>query len=1168
MSFVHLHTHSHYSLLDGLAKIDDLISEAKRLGMPALALTDHGNMYGAVEFYKKAKAAGLKPILGVEAYLAPNSLKDKNFGIDDKRHHLVLLAKNNEGYKNLLKLVSISNLEGFYYKPRIDKEVLKKYAQGLIGLSACLSGEIPKALLAGNKNHAEKLASEYKEIFGEKNFFIEIEHHPNIPNHSRVQKELIELAEKTKTPLVAAQDIHYLKQEDAKAQDVLLAVQTNSKLDDEDRLTMKEDDFSMRSPEQMKEFFSAKGGSASGGKDLPEAIDNTLKIAEQCNVELKLGEIQLPFFKVPDGHTPESYLEYLCQEGLKKRFQTISQEIKERLKYELSVIEKTGFASYFLIVQDFVNWAKNQKIVVGPGRGSAAGSLISYLLNITDIDPLKYNLLFERFINPERISPPDIDLDFADTRRDEVIQYVAKKYGQDRVAQIITFGTMASRAAVRDTGRALGLDYSFCDRIAKTIPFGYSLDKALEQAPELKEFYQNNSDAKKLIDFAKKLEGVARHASTHACGVVITKEPLINSLPLQYATASKNGLKTQTVVTQYGMNSIEDLGLLKMDFLGLANLSIIEETLKRIKKIRSKEINTANLPLNDEKTFKLFSEARTVGVFQLESAGMRRCLKELKPNNLEDIIAMVSLYRPGPMELIPSYIARKHGLEKINYPHSKMEPILNNTYGIMIYQEQLMRIARDLAGFSLAEADILRKAVGKKIKKLLDEQKEKFIKGVEKTIGSNELGQKIWKLIEPFAKYGFNRSHAACYAIIAYQTAYLKAHYPEEFMASLLNANAKDIERISFLVADAKTMNIKVLPPDINESRGAFTVAGGNIRFGLGAVKNAGHNIIADIIAERDQNGPFKSLINMLERIPSKDLNKKSIEALIKSGALDSLDERNKILENMEIILGYHKESRTENAANQSSLFSLVADSSSLPSLKLKPAKSASLEQKLRWEKELLGLYVSGHPVEKFSSLLRAHKMGISVIKTMENNAPVLALGLVEKTKKILTKKGQPMMFLNLMDEKDAIEVVVFPRTLEIYGHLLQDEQGVKIKGKVSLRNGSVSIICDQAEILKSQSHNLIMEKAPQLENKKTIKQVFPGPNDNTIEMVSDEKTGDVITHILKDAKGNITKLETGESIKLERALKERAKKKATEEEEQKIDKLLEAASSPSESTH
>ena len=1058
MSFVHLHVHSHYSLLDGLAKIDDLIAEAKRLKMPALALTDHGNMYGAVEFYKKAKAAGLKPILGVEAYLAPHLLKDKNFGIDDKRHHLVLLAKNNEGYKNLLKLVSISHLEGFYYKPRIDKEVLKKHSQGLIGLSACLSGEIPKALLTGNKNRAEELVSEYKEIFGEENFFIEIEYHPNIPNHSRVQKALEELAKKTNTPLAAAQDVHYLASEDGKTQDVLLAVQTNSRLDDEDRLTMKDDDFSMRSPEQMKEFF----------KETPEAIENTLKIAKQCDVELKLGEIRLPFFKAPNGHTLESYLEYLCQEGLKKRYQTASPEIKERMEYELSVIKKTGFAPYFLIVQDFVNWAKNQKIVVGPGRGSAAGSLVSYLLNITDIDPIKYNLLFERFINPERVSPPDIDLDFADTRRDEVIRYVAEKYGHDRVAQIITFGTMASRAAIRDTGRALGLNYSFCDQIAKMIPFGYSLGKTLEEVPEFKEFYQNNPDAKKLVDFAKKLEGVARHVSTHACGIVITKESLTDSLPLQYASASKGGQKTQIVITQYGMNSIEDLGLLKIDLLGLANLSIIEETLKRIKKIHLKEIEIASLPLNDEKTFKLFSEAKTIGVFQLESAGMRRYLKELKPDNLEDIITMVSLYRPGPMELIPSYIARKHGLEKINYPHSKMEPILNSTYGIMIYQEQLMQIARDLAGFSLSEADILRKAVGKKIKKLLDEQKEKFISGVGKTVGSKELGQKIWKLIEPFEKYGLNRSHAASYAIIAYQTAYLKAHYPKEFMASLLNANAKDIERISFLVADAKIMDIKVLPPDINESRGIFTVADENIRFGLGAVKNVGSNIISDIIAERDQNGFFKSLIDLLERITSKDLNKKSIEALIKSGALDELDERNKMLENIETILSYHKESRTENAANQSSLFSLMADFSSLPSLKLKPAKPASLEQKLRWEKELLGLYVSGHPVEKFADQLKKHKMDISAIKTMKNNMPVLALGLVEKTKKILTKKGQPMMFLNLMDGKDAIEVVVFPTALESFGHLLQDENGVKIKGKVSWRNGLPSIICDQAELLSA----------------------------------------------------------------------------------------------------
>jgi len=759
MKFVHLHTHSHYSLLDGLAKIDELVDGAAEMDMPALALTDHDNRYGAIEFYKKAKKAGIKPIIGMEAYIAYRTLYDKQPNIDDKRYHLLLLAENNDGYKNLIKLNTIAHLEGFYYKPRLDRQTLRKYSKGLIATSACLSGEIPRALLANDYERAENLICEYQEIFGKDNFFIEIGHHPGIPNYSRVQKQLVELARKLRVPVVAGQDIHYLKPEDAKAQDVLLAVQTNTKLDDEDRLTMKEDDFSMRSPKEMQEFF----------KDIPEAILNTKEIADRCNVELILNKLQLPYFEVPQNYTPESYLKELCQKGLKKRFgDNITKEVQDRIEYELSIIEKTGFAPYFLIVQDFVNWAKQNSIVVGPGRGSAAGSLLSYVLNITDINPIKYNLIFERFLNPDRISPPDIDLDFADTRRDEVLDYVSKKYGRDRVAQIITFGTMAARAAIRDTGRALNLPYSLCDQIAKMIPFGYSLKQALESVPEFKTLYQNDPDAKHLIETAQKLEGVARHASIHACGVVITKNHLSESVPLQYATGQKNesGERKQALVTQYDMRSIENLGLLKIDILGLKTLSIIESTINFVKNRHNIAIDINNLPLDDPKVFKTLSDGKTVGVFQLEGSGMTHYLKELRPTNLEDIIAMVALYRPGPMELIPSYIRRKHGLEKIKYLHPSLEPILKNTQGIMIYQEQLMEVAQKLAGFTLAEADILRKAVGKKIKKLLLKQKEKFVAGVIKNTKSKSLAESLWKLIEPFERYGFNRCLTADTQII------------------------------------------------------------------------------------------------------------------------------------------------------------------------------------------------------------------------------------------------------------------------------------------------------------------------------------------------------------------------------------------------------------------
>ncbi|OGF81871.1 DNA polymerase III subunit alpha [Candidatus Giovannonibacteria bacterium RIFCSPHIGHO2_12_44_12] len=1064
MSFVHLHTHSHYSLLDGLTKIKDLVREASRMEMPALALTDHGNMYGAIEFYKAAKNAGVKPIIGLEAYVAARSLKDKEPGVDERRYHLTLLAENEEGYHNLIELVTTSNLEGFYYKPRVDKDLLRKHSKGIIALSGCMSGEISRAILRKDSEGAERLIDEYRGIFGKENFFLEISHHPGIPAHEEIQKGLLELSRQTKTPLVATQDSHYLRADDAQAQDILLAVQTNSKIDNEDRLTMKADDFSFRSPKIMRELF----------KDLPEAIENTLEIANRVNLTIPMGVLQLPHYDVPGEISPEKYLAELCRGKLLKKYPSANAEIKNRLDYELGVIGKTGFSTYFLMVQDFVNWARKEGIVVGPGRGSAAGSLVSYVLGITNIDPIAYNLIFERFMNPDRISPPDIDLDFADTGRDRVLEYVRNKYGGDKVASIITFGTMAARAAIRDAGRALGIPYAFCDQLAKLIPFNPTqgmkegwLAQCLEDVEELKNIYKENAEAKRLIDSALKLEGVARHASVHACGVVITKDPLKNIVPLQYATGDEN--EGAVIVTQYEMHAIEDLGLLKVDFLGLKNLTIIENTLSLVEKRHGIALNLDQINHEDPNVFRTLAEGKTIGVFQLEGQGMTRYLKDLWPTNIEDIIAMISLYRPGPMELIPSYIKRKHGKERVTYLHPKLEPILKNTYGIAVYQEQLMQIAQSLAGFTLAEADTLRKAVGKKIRSLLEEQTEKFVsRMIENKIEKN-IAKKLGELLEPFARYGFNRSHAASYAEVAYQTAFLKTYYPIEFMTSLMNADEKDVERIGFLIKEAAELGIEVLAPAINNSDDGFTPEERDnksaIRFGLRAIKNVGSNVVRAIILERGQRGRFVSLSDFLERVPYQDLNKKSLEALIKSGAMDSLGERAQMLENMETLLAHHRDSTKGANGSQSSLF---GDSGQkiASTLTLNEFPPATQEEKLRWEKELLGLFVSGHPLEKFRQLLEKQKLNIKMAKTFNEGTPVIIGGIIDEFKKVLTKQNQPMLFLKIADLSDSIEAVVFPRLLSNNGSVFGLDNCVVIKGKVSIRNGNPSIICEEARKL------------------------------------------------------------------------------------------------------
>jgi len=1075
MKFTHLHCHSEYSLLDGLPKIDEFLNYVKKLGMEAVALTDHGNIYGTVEFYKKAIERGIKPIIGCEAYLAFEKMTQERPNIDDKRYHLVLLVKNERGYKNLVKLITRSHLEGFYYKPRIDEEILAQYSEGLIGLSACLQGKIPKLILAKKIDEAQKTALKYQEIFGSENFYLELQHHPNLKEQKIVNKALINISEKLKIPLVATNDSHYLKPEDADAQDVLMLINTGADPNDPERLTLKADDFSLRSTEKMIEDF----------KEIPEAIENTQKIADLCSFQFELGKTKLPKFEVPNEKTLDGYLKELCFEGLKRKYggnpgedynppATLPQKwapILKRLNYELEVIKQTGFASYFLIVQDFVNWAKENRIVVGPGRGSVGGSLVAYLLNITNIDPIKYNLLFERFLNASRISPPDIDLDFTDRRRNEVIDYIRQKYGQDKVAQIITFGTMAARAVVRDVGRAFEYPYSFCDQIAKMIPFGQTLDETLAKIPEFRQLYETDERARKLIDFAKKLEGVARHASTHACGIVISAEPLDNIVPLQHPTQDD-----LNIVTQYGMHSIEDLGLLKVDLLGLKNLTIIEDTLSRIYVVQNKKIDIENIPLDDKVTYKLLQRGDCIGVFQLESEGMRRYLKQLKPTELEDIIAMVALYRPGPMQFIPDYIAGKHKKKKIEYLHPKLEPILESTYGVGIYQEQLMQIARELAGFSLSEADTLRKAIGKKIKSLLDAQKEKFISGCEKNGVKKEISQKIWEWVLPFARYGFNRSHSCAYALIAYQTAFLKAHFPVEFMASLLTSEKADVERIGFLIEECKRMGIEVLPPDINESLKNFTVIPGKnqIRFGLLAIKNVGENIVEAIVRERKEGGSFQLIEDFISRIDPRVLNKKSLESLIKAGVFDKLAERNQLLMSLETFLEFNRENHRTKITGQKGLFDGIKLNNKI---QLPKAKPATKSEKIFWEKELLGLFVSSNPLEDFRKILEKKAVKISELtvnltdrkgrqffwrRNLQNQVRIG--GIISKIKKIITKNGKPMLFMDLEDLSNKIEVIVFPGVIERNPSAFQENKIVFISGKVDVKDGVPKLICEEVE--------------------------------------------------------------------------------------------------------
>ncbi len=1055
--FVHLHVHSMYSLSDAMGDVSDVVARAKELGYDAIALTDHNALYGAIEFYEAATKAGVKPIIGVEIAVAPHKHTDKRPAIDNRVSHITLIAETNTGYKNLLALVSKAFLDGFYYVPRVDKELLRTYHEGIIALSGCAKGELPRLIQSHDQEKAEEVLRVYQDIFGVDSFFLELVHHPESPTQLEINDGLIALGKKTGAPLVATKDVHYLHEDDREAQDVLLCIHDGKLLSDQNRHSMAFQDMSMTSPEVMVEAF----------KETPEAIANTRKIADRCTVKLELGKNLLPAFEVPEGHTTMTYLRQLCEEGLARRYPEPEKQVvaKERLDFELATIERMGFAAYFLIVADYINWAKDHGVIVGPGRGSAAGSVVAYVLKITNLDPLHYGLLFERFLNPDRISMPDIDTDFDDVHRREVIEYVTQKYGQERVAGIITFGTMASRAAVRDVGRVLGLPYADVDKIAKAVPPPVQgkhipLETSKVEAQELKEMYDTDPRVKRCIDLAIKLEGTTRHASQHACGIVIAPARLAEFAPLQKA----QGGDVEQVI-QYAGHSAEVTGLLKMDFLGLSNLSIISDCLEIMRAVHGVTIDMETIPLDDVDSFALLTRGETTGVFQLESDGMKKYIRELKPTVIEDIIAMVALYRPGPMQFIDSFIARKHGKEKIVFMHPLTENALKNTYGIPVYQEQVMQVSKDMAGFTPGEADTLRKAMGKKIAKLMAELRVKFIDGSVRNGVERETAEAIFTQFEEFAAYGFNKSHAACYAMIAYQTAYLKAHWPECFMAALLNSDCLNIDRITIEVEECRRMGLEVLPPDVNESFTRFSVVKGTnkLRFGLLAIKGMGEDIADAIIQERKVNGPYQDLADVAARVKHKSFNRKSLEALIKSGALDRFGERNMLFFNIETILEYHRRVTSEAETGQVNLFALAVPSGTAarPPLILKAAPPASQSEVLQWEKELLGLYVSAHPFKEYEERLRGLFVPIAKLGDHKKDKSVRVGGMTATAKKILTKNNEPMVFLKLEDTSGDIEAVVFPRVYREKPDLWVENKSVVLSGRVQEKDESLKFLVE-----------------------------------------------------------------------------------------------------------
>lgn len=1069
MNFVHLHNHTHYSLLDGLSRPKDCIKIAQEQGSPAIAITDHGVLYGVVEFYKIAKEHDINPIIGCEIYVAPQGRLKKEPGTPI--HHLTLLAETTEGYHNLIQLVTKAHLEGFYYKPRVDHGLLRAYGKGLIALSGCLKGEIAEALLSGQEEKAGELIQSYQAIFGKENFFLEVQDHQDMPNQILVNQGFFRLAKALAAPLVATNDSHYIRKGDRDIHDILLCIQTGKTLADRDRMRY-DGDFSLRPPAEIIEAF----------REYPESIQNTIEIAKRCHVEIKFGKNLIPHFQPPEQKTPEKYLRELCEEGLHQRYGSLmTEDIQKRLDYELEIIHGAGFDTYFLIVHDFVNYAKEQGVIVGPGRGSAAGSLVAYALRITDIDPLEYGLLFERFLNPARVSMPDIDIDFDDERRVEVLNYVVQKYGRDKVAQIITFGTMAARAAVRDVGRAMGYPYSEVDRLAKLVPAPIQgrhtpLEKSIHEDPALRKVYGGDPRAALLLKNAIRLEGTIRHAGTHACAVVLSEEALSQYTPLQKASGDDD-----SVITQYSMKPLEDLGLLKVDFLGLKNLTVIRETLATIERLTGEKIDLTKISLADKRTFALLAKGETTGVFQMESGGMRRYLKDLKPTSFHDTIAMVSLYRPGPMHWIPMYIRGKHEPASVSYLHSSFEHILKETYGVAVYQEQILEIAREFAGFSLGEADILRKAVGKKDPKMLAGARQKFVEGAVAKGHSKKFAQSVFgKIIEPFAAYGFNKSHATCYAFIAYETAYLKAHYPEAFMAALLTSDSNNEDRIVVEVNECETMGIAVLPPSVNESLANFTVIEKQkIRFGLQAIKGLGLPTIRAIIEAREKSGRFSNLENFFHRVPASIFNKKVIEALAYSGALDDLGDRKAIAASFEEIIKYAKTIQSSAADGQTDIFGFLTGESAAQvfSFQLKKIAPATRLEKLQWEKQFLGLFVSGHPLQGLKKYLtkKAHPLRELTEKFLGKTIKII--GIIGRVKRVLTKGGNYMAYGILEDLTGRIEIVVFPKIFQAFSDYCIEGQIVMLEGHLDRRVDNLQFI---VQSIKEISLESMVENAKQ----------------------------------------------------------------------------------------
>lgn len=1084
MSFVHLHLHTEYSLLDGACRINDLVKRVKQLGQNAVAITDHGVMYGVIDFYKACKKEGIKPILGCEVYVAPRKRTDKVSEFDRESRHLVLLCENETGYKNLMKLDSLAWTEGLYYKPRVDMELLEKYHEGLIALSACLAGEIPKALMRNNYDEAKKAALRYKEIFGENNFFLELQNH-GIDEQERINPYLIRLSEECDIPLVATNDCHYIRKEDSHLHHVLLCIQTNHTVEEKIPLGFPTDEFYVKSEEEMSLLFPK------------EAIENTQKIADRCNVEIEFGKIKLPRFDVPNHQDHLEYFREECYKGLRKHYgENPDQSLIGRLEYEINTVAKMGYVDYYLIVNDYVQYAKSRGIPVGIGRGSGAGSLAAYCIGITGLDPMKYNLLFERFLNPERVSMPDFDVDFCKDRRQEVIDYVIDKYGKDRVAQIAAFGTMAAKGAIRDVGRALGLPYALCDKTAKLVPsdLGMTIEKALKVSNELKALYDSDLQVKELIDTAVQLEGTPRHTTTHAAGVVITDKPVSEYVPL-----AKND---DVVVTQFTMTTLDELGLLKMDFLALRNLTVLSDAEKLVQQ-KQPDFKVENIPENDPKVFELYAQADTEGVFQFESAGMKDTLLKLKPENIEDIIAVISLYRPGPRDSIGRYIENRHHPEKVTYKHPLLKPILDVTYGCIVYQEQVMQIFRSLAGYSLGRADIVRRAMSKKKKSVMEEERKVFIHGLTDENGNvlvdgcirrgvaENIAEEIFSEMESFASYAFNKSHAACYAVLSYQTAYMKCYYPCEYMAALLTSVLGDRGKIAVYVDECTQKNIKVLPPNVNESDMGFTVQGNEIRFGLKAVKNIGKGLIESIVQER-YNGKYLSFYDFCDRVYGRELNIRALENLIKSGALDGLGaNRRQMLNSAKLFLDTVSAVKERNIDGQLDLFGAIDGNVEVkrePALpKLNEFSHAEL---LEMEKETAGMYLSGHPLAEFDNVVKAiHADTLNDIADPENErytdgVKVDVLGLLEKVSIKTTKNNQRMAFVNVEDKYGAIEMIVFPNTLAQFGGLIQEDKIVRIFATVNVKEDEKKLICNSVQ----PAPRNLAEIPPEQKPKKNIK--------------------------------------------------------------------------------